>query len=118
MSNHGESAKLIVSTIDKGAVDETSLIEILETDSDFLENEEYFRPDTLKKGFKNEAERVSKEIFTKFKKIKDEETRVDKMVKALFDVSGFIGHSQSYGDYTYQITETEFQYVVSIAYVM
>ena len=26
MSNHGENAKLIVSVIDKGAVDETSLI--------------------------------------------------------------------------------------------
>ena len=118
MSNHGENAKLIVSVIDKGAVDETSLIEILETDNDFSENEDYFREDTLKKGFKNEAERVAKEIFKKYKKVKEEETRLNKMVKALFDVSGFIGKSSSYGDYDFQITETEFQYVVSIAYVM
>jgi len=117
MSNHGENANLIIETIDKGMIDETSLINILESDNDLSENEDYFRPDTLKKGFNNEAERVSKEIFNKFKKIKDEETRVEKMVRALFDVPYFIGKSQAYGDYTYKITETEFQYVISIAYV-
>ena len=117
MSNHGKEANLLIETIDKGMIDETTLISILENDSDLSENEEYFRPDTLKKGFNNEAERVSKEIFNKFKKIKNEETRVEKMVRALFDVPNFIGRSQAYGDYTYEITETEFQYVISIAYV-
>ena len=118
MGNLSETAKLIVSVIDKGAVDETCLIEILASDNDFSENEDYYRPDTLKKGFKNEAERVAKEIFTKFKKGKEEEVRLEKMVKELFNISGFIGKSSSYGDYTYQITETEFQYVVSIATIM
>lgn len=118
MGNLSETAKLIVSTIDKGSVDETCLIDILASDNDFSENEEQYRPDTLKKGFKNEAERVAKEIYTKFKRVKDEETRLEKMVKALFDVTGFVGTSSYYGDYTYQITETEFQYVVSIATIM
>jgi hypothetical protein len=31
-------------------------------DLDFTENEEYYRKDTLKKGFKNEAERVVAEL--------------------------------------------------------
>ena len=117
MSNFSDNANLIVHTIDKGMVNKTSLIAILETDSDFLENEDYFRKDTLKKGFKNEAERVSKEIFNKCKKIKDEGERVEKMVESLFNVSGFIGNSSYSGDYTHQITETEFAYVISIAFV-
>ena len=90
MSNHGENAKLIVSVINKGAVNENSLIEILETDSDFSENIDWYRDDTLKKGFKNEAHRVAKEIFTKYKKIKNEEIRLNKMVKALFEINSQI----------------------------
>lgn len=118
MGNLSNQARLFVSVIDKGAVDETCLTEILAQDNDFSENTDQYRPDTLKKGFKNEAERVAKEIYTKFKKEKEEETRLEKMVEELFKVQGFIGQSSYYGDYTYQITETEFQYVVSIACIM
>lgn len=39
------------------------LIELLSIDSDFGENEEYWRKDTIQLGFKNEAERVAKEII-------------------------------------------------------
>jgi Sec7-like guanine-nucleotide exchange factor len=117
MSNLSTQAKLIVSVIDKDAVDETALIEILETDLDFRDNTSHFRPDTLKKGFKNEAERISKEIFTKFKKLEEEE-RILKMVKELFKVPNFIGQSNQYGDSDFKITETDFSYVVSIAVII
>ena len=121
MSNHGESANLIINVVDKGGVDEKSLESIFQSDNDFTENEDYFRPDTLKKGFKNEAERVSAEIFKKLNKLKkykgDELALVDAMVQAVFDVPYFIGKSDLYGDYTYDITETDFQYIISIAYV-
>ena len=117
MSNHGDNAHLIIEVIDKGGINEKSLQSILECDSDFSENEEYYRPDTLKKGFENEAHRVSTEIFKKCKRIKDDGERVKRMVESLFEVNNFIGQSGSYGDYTFEITETDFSFVVSIAYV-
>ena len=114
--SHPKNANIIVARIDKGGVDETSLQEIFEHDSDFSENEDSYRPDTLKKGFKNEAERVSAEIFKKCKKIEEESERVEAMVKKVFEVENFIGNSSYYGSYQYAITETEFEYIVSIAY--
>lgn len=119
MSNHGNRANLIVVEIGRGMVNEDSLIPIFEHDLDFSENEEYFREDTLEKGYKNEAYRVSKEIFDKHKdKHKDDESAlVGEMVKSVFDVNNFIGQSGDYGDYTYYILETDFTYVISIAYV-
>jgi hypothetical protein len=109
-------ANLIVVGIDKNGVDKTSLQKIFESDSDFSENKDSFRPDTLKKGFKNEAERVSAEIFNKCKKIEEESERVEAMMKKVFEVENFIGNSSYYGSYRYAITETEFEYIVSIAY--
>ena len=105
-----------VARIDKNGVDKTSLQQIFEVDADFTENREYFRPDTLKKGFKNEAERVSAEIFNKCKKIEEEEERVDAMIKEVFKVKNFIGNSSFYGSYVYEIIDTEFEYIISIAY--
>ena len=63
--------------------------EFFEIDSDFGENEEYFRKNTLSKGFENEAERVSKKLakaFTKdWNKIedKDDETFITLIEKHL-----------------------------------
>ena len=115
MSNFSGELKLIVVAIDKGAIDETSLQSILESDLDFKENSEEFRPDTIKKGFKNEAERVSAEIFKKHKKIKEESELVCAMVSDLFKVKGFIGNSSAYGQFSYNILETDFAFIVSIA---
>lgn len=119
MSNHGNNANLIVIQIDKGDVNEASLIPIFENDSDFSENEEYFREDTLEKGYENEAERVSEEIFNKHKDEfeGDERGLVDEMVKSVFEVENFIGQSGHYGNYTYNISESEFTYIIAIAYV-
>lgn len=111
------SVTLLVTTIDKNNINKESLRELFESDSDFLENEDYFRDDTLALGFENEAQRVSEEIFKARKRIKDESERVGKMVKDCFNVSGFIGQSSYYHEYEYEITETEFAYVVSIAVI-
>ena len=118
--SHPTIPKIRVVRIDKNGVDKTSLQQIFEVDSDFTENTEYFRHDTLKKGFKTEAERVSSEIFNKLKsKYKgDEEGLVDAMIKEVFKVNNFIGNSSFYGNYEYEITETEFEYIISIAYTI
>jgi len=102
MGNHANNINLIVHTIDRFNIHENSLVEILEIDLDF-------------EGDK--AIEVSKEIFDEFKVIEDELTRVEGMVKNLFERDNFIGDSSHYGDYTYEITETEFQFVISIAYI-
>lgn len=119
MSNHGNIANLEIITMSKGMIDERSLIDIFDIDSDFSTNEDAFRPDTLKKGFKSESERVSKEIFVKCRKKNkdDEESLVNAMMEEVFKVENFIGNSSYYGSYRYAITETEFEYVISIAYV-
>jgi hypothetical protein len=69
--------------------------EFFEIDSDFGENEEYFRKNTLRKGFENEAERVSKKLakaFTKeWNKIedKDDETFIALIEKYLEVASNY-----------------------------
>lgn len=118
MSNHGDNAYLIVHVIEKGYINKNCLEEILRRDNDFVENIDYFRSDTLKKGYKDEAERVSEEIYKKYKTIRNAENRLNKMVGALFSVPYFIGTSGNYGDYTYEITDVGKAFVVSIAYVM
>lgn len=122
MGNLNNEAKLIIQRIDKGGVNETSLIDILAHDCDFTENEDCFREDTLDLGFKDEAERVSKEIFEKCKiksKIGDDEyVLLYTMLLALFRVDGFIGKSNYYGDFKFEIVETDFEYVVVIATIM
>tara|TARA_R110000772_G_scaffold60978_1_gene137437 strand:- start:186 stop:569 length:384 start_codon:yes stop_codon:yes gene_type:complete len=44
---------------------ERMFIPLFDIDSDFSENEEYYREDTLTLGFKNESERCSKELYDK-----------------------------------------------------
>ena len=117
MSNHSNNVNLIIEIADKGMINATCLQSILETDLDFSENIERFRPYTLKKKFKNEAERVAKEIFAKRKKVEDEYERLNLMVADLFSVKNFIGQSDCYGSYTYEITETDFSFIISIAFV-
>ena len=102
MGNLSNKVNLIVVTVDKGMIDEKSLLPILEYDLDF-DGEE--------------GVEVSKEIFEEFKDMDDEVEQVEKMIDALFDVPNFIGNSSFYGDYEYNITETEFMYVVSIAFI-
>ena len=105
MSNTNGEINLIVIEIPVDDVDKDTLTSILDIDSDFIENEEYYRDDTLKLGYKNEAERVSSEIYDKHKNLGSSE-RIECMVEDLFNVPNFIGTSGSYGSYEYKITHT------------
>lgn len=122
MGNLRNEIGLIVFNVDKNneAIDEKTLIPAFNEDCDFTENEDYFREDTLELGFENEAERVSKEIFDECmadESIDTEAELLEAMVKALFEVRNFIGSSDNYGDYKYQIVETEFEFIVIITYI-
>lgn len=117
MSNLSNTPLIFISRIDKHGVHERSLVPILEQDNDFSQNEEYYRPDTLELGFENEAERVSKEIYEANKlDLKDDElVGLHQMVNDLFRVKGFVGTSNNYGGFTFEIVETEYEYVVIVA---
>jgi hypothetical protein len=122
MGNLRNEIGLIVFNVDKNseAINEKTLIPAFNEDCDFTENEDYFREDTIELGFENEAERVSKEIFDECmadETIQTESELLEAMVKSLFDVDNFIGTSSNYGDYSYQIVETEFEFVVIISYI-
>ena len=120
------SLELNVIRIDKGSVNERTLIPFLEIDADFKENEEYFREDTIELGFKNEAERVAKAQYENSLKLQKEVEGVEEldlledMLNELFsgNIEGFLfGSSICPGDsFEYKITETDFEYIVSFAY--
>lgn len=58
------ASHLVVINCENYKPNQESLMELF-FDLDFTENEEYYRKDTLKKGFKNEAERVIAELSKK-----------------------------------------------------
>lgn len=119
MSNFNNTIGQIIFSVDKGNINEKSLIPAFQNDDDFTENKEYFRGDTIELGFENEAERVSKEIYEDCMKqeVDSEYELLSNMVEKLFELDNFIGQSSDYGDYKSQIVETEFQYVVVISYI-
>lgn len=122
MSNLSNKVELIVFNVDKNceAIDEKTLVPAFQNDADFTENTEYFREDTLSLGFKNEAERESKEIFDECmanEDLRDEKELLTAMVEKLFEVDTFIGTSDYYGDYKWRIVETEFEFIVIITYI-
>ena len=101
MGNLINKVNLLVVTLDKGMIDEESLVPIFESDLDFQDGE---------------GKRLSKKIFKKFKDLEEIEM-VESMIAELFNIPKFIGESTYYGDYEYDITETDFSYVVSIAFI-
>jgi len=114
-----EVPNITIARVDKNGIGEHSLIELFSRDEDFTNNEDYFREDTLKLGYENEAERVSKEIFHEAKAEvgeEDEEALISEMVKLIFEVPNFIGNSSYYGNTTYEIIDTDYEYIVVIAY--
>tara|TARA_R110000744_G_scaffold312604_1_gene420001 strand:- start:1522 stop:1926 length:405 start_codon:yes stop_codon:yes gene_type:complete len=56
-----QQQQLHVNTITIKPFQDDMFKEFLSIDSDFEENEEYFREDTISLGFENESERISKE---------------------------------------------------------
>lgn len=119
MSNFNNTISQVIFLVDKGEINEKSLIPAFQNDADFTENEEYFREDTIELGFENEAERVSKEIYDECNEqdFDSEFELLSNMVKKLFEVDNFIGQSSDYGEYEWQIVETEFSFVVVISYI-
>ena len=86
--------------------------EILGFDLDFTENEEYFRKDTLKKGFRNEAHRIASENTKKpVKDQADLENRVNEILGKVF-------FSQYYQDWEYVVVPmVDDDYTVVVTYV-
>ena len=112
MSNYSNELGLIHFVID---ISETTsvtdgLYSIFSRDLDFIENEDYFRKNTLKKGYDNEADRIvieymgkhqisnkkqlekaveymAKQIFGNFNQYQDYETSVLKIDKDLYSVA-------------------------------
>jgi hypothetical protein len=103
MGNLANTVNLFTGRIDKGNINKSSMLCILEQDGDF-------------KGVK--GVNASKIIFDKWKYVEDESERVEMMVSALFLVNGFVGSSTAYGIYKSQIIETEFEYIIIIAVVV
>ena len=101
MSNHGQKANLIVTRIDRREINSETLVDILKVDLDFEDT----------------AEDISNEIYLEHLDVEDEGERIDAMIKSLFEVPNFIGQSSAYGDYKYEIVETEFEWVVAISYI-
>ena len=110
--------------ISKGMINEKTFIDLLSMDNDFTVNADMFREDTLELGYKSEAERISKETFEIYKEeLSDRDTEAEALENALKEIidnaDNFIGHSSyyGYGDYILNIIETDYTYVVALAYL-
>jgi len=122
MSNYENNANLRVLHVEH--INGKTLIDLFSNDSDFTENTEYFREDTLTLGFENEAERCSVEIYDEIWKTHENEADLE-ILEAMIDKAwgyrGYlIGNSSYCGDYTHEITqigESGDSYIISIAYV-
>ena len=93
MSNYSNQLGLIHFTLstkyDSDIKD--ALYLIFQHDLDFVENEEYFRKNTLKLGYKNEAERLVSEYVSKHRidNISKVTRAVDKLAAKVFDNSNY-----------------------------
>ena len=76
-------------------------------DNDFTENEEYFREDTLKLGYKSEAERLATEFLEKDMPAFD---KMEACIETQCESS-----SSYYQDYTISATRIEDTYVIAVA---
>lgn len=74
-------------------------------DEDFLSNEEYFRPDTLALGYRNEAQRIIQE-----NRLKNDGIVVEDLIHRAFQDSYYL-------EYEYEIDTIGEQTVISIAYL-
>jgi hypothetical protein len=117
MSNYNKEVNIFTARVDKGMINKKSLQPLFDGDCDFTENEDYFREDTLD-NWENEAERVSEEIYEKHLNHEGTEMeRLEDMVKDVFELPSFIGDTNHYGNSTYKIYDTEFEYIIVIAVI-
>jgi hypothetical protein len=90
MSNYNNSLGLIHFQIHTNYDGDTkeALLKIFSHDLDFIENEDFFRKDTLKLGYRHEAERLVSEYIIKHRRLdnlKKITTAVEKLAKKVFD---------------------------------
>lgn len=90
-------------------VTKEDLKEVFLRDNDFIENEDYFREDTLDLGYEDEGERVADEIF---KEDLTDKEKIEACFKRMFD-----SDSSYYSEYDIDITEVGDKYVTSAAYL-
>jgi hypothetical protein len=91
-----------------------ALLKIFSHDLDFTENVDFFRKDTLKKGYQDEADRLVSEYMSKHRRIdnlKKVTTAVEKLAKKVFDNPNY------YDCYEVSVNEIDdYNYSVAIAY--
>ena len=76
--------------------------DILSIDGDLSENEDYFRPDTIKLGFENEVERHVHKVTNRIKEYNHK--TFDKSLGKIVDI---LGGQEYWGYCTYDIIELE-----------
>lgn len=86
--------------------------ELLSFDLDFTDNEEYFRRDTLKKGFRSEAHRIAVEnTKTQVRDPEDLDNRVQKILSKVFN-------SSYYGDWEFVVVPmVDDEYTIVVSYI-
>ena len=91
------------------------LYNIFSRDLDFIENEEYFRKNTLKKGFDNEADRIVIEYMGKHQiaNKKQLERAVEYLAKQIF---GNVNQYQAYDTSVLKISNDLYSVAVSYTY--
>jgi len=114
MSNYANTLsihKVLLSTRSQESTAK-GLEELIAFDLDYTDNEEYFRKDTLKKGFRSEAHRIAYE-YTKrpVKDHSDLENRINLILTDIFD-------SSYYGDWDYVIVPmVDDEYTIVVSYI-
>lgn len=127
MGNYNNTVNLAIFNFMEDAIDRSAVEEILNIDSDYSENEEEYREDTITLGFENEAGRSSEEIFDKCKHIKDPEDRLKAIVEETIGFSNgchqfIVGNDNWCRDHTYEINKHiiengEWMFIVTMAYI-
>lgn len=116
MSNYSNTLNQIhytLSTANKIAIRE-GLLYMFDADLDFTENEEYFRKNTIKKGYLNEAHRIVDEYIKK-REI-DTLPKVTKAVNHMADK--LFGNVNYYMDYAVSIEQVGTKtYSIAISYI-
>jgi len=124
MSNLTNSINLYSFLIEKQRLSNPKILrQILLIDNDFCT---HFRKDKHAKQYKDEADRVSQEIFLKYNNLKNKRERLTKMIEEILKCKikredgeeiGFVTTSSYTGDYTYNILDVGKFFVVNISFI-
>jgi hypothetical protein len=114
MSNYSNTLNIHQTVISTRSQESTAkgLEELMSFDLDYSENEECFRKDTLKKGFRSEAHRIAAEKTKKpVNDQSDLESRVNEILAKVFN-------SSYYGDWEYVVVPmVDDEYTIVVSYI-